>query len=75
MPRDATWHATPVLVRAGLGSAALSVIAVVLARPDLLVLAAPLLGPELVALARQLPPYPRMNLQQIDVLLTRIEAL
>ncbi len=43
MPRDATWHATPVLVRAGLGSAALSVIAVVLARPDLLVLAAPLL--------------------------------
>ena len=37
--------------------------------------AAPLLGPELVALARQQPPYPRMNLQQIDVLLTRIEAL
>ena len=37
--------------------------------------AGPLLGPELVALARQQPPYPRMNLQQIDVLLTRIEAL
>jgi hypothetical protein len=37
--------------------------------------AAPLLGPELVALARQSAPYPRMTLQQIDVLLTRIEAL
>ena len=37
--------------------------------------AAPLLGPELVALARQDAPYPRMNLQQIDVLLSRIEAL
>ena len=37
--------------------------------------AGPLLGPELVALARQSAPYPRMTLQQIDVLLTRIEAL
>ena len=37
--------------------------------------AAPLLGPELVALARQDAPYPRMTLQQIDVLLSRIEAL
>ncbi len=37
--------------------------------------AAPLLGPELVALARQHAPYPRMTLQQIDVLLSRIEAL
>ena len=37
--------------------------------------AAPFLGPELVALARQSDPYPRMTLQQIDVLLTRIEAL
>jgi hypothetical protein len=37
--------------------------------------AAPLLGPELVALARQSAPYPRMTLRQIDVLLTRIEAL
>jgi hypothetical protein len=41
--RGATWHPTPVLVRAGLGSAALSLLAVVLARPDLLVLATPLL--------------------------------
>jgi hypothetical protein len=37
--------------------------------------AGPLLGPELVALARQSPPYPRMTVQQIDVLLSRIEAL
>lgn len=37
--------------------------------------AEPLLGPELSALARQHPPYPRMNVQQIDVLLSRIEAL
>jgi hypothetical protein len=37
--------------------------------------AAPLLGPELVALARQRAPHPRMNPQQIDVLLSRIEAL
>ena len=37
--------------------------------------AAPLLGPELVALARQSPPYPRLSVQQIDVLLSRIEAL
>jgi hypothetical protein len=37
--------------------------------------AAPLLGPELVALARQHAPHPRMNLHQIDVLLSRIEAL
>lgn len=37
--------------------------------------AEPLLGPELTALARQRPPYPRMDLDQIDVLLRRIEAL
>ena len=37
--------------------------------------AGPLLGPELVALARQSPPYPRMSVQHIDVLLSRIEAL
>ena len=37
--------------------------------------AAPLLGPELVALAEQRPPYPRMNEQRIDVLLRKIEAL
>ena len=37
--------------------------------------AGPLLGPELVALARQSPPYPRMSAQHIDVLLSRIEAL
>lgn len=37
--------------------------------------AAPLLGPELVDLARQHAPYPRMTLHQIDVLLSRIEAL
>jgi hypothetical protein len=37
--------------------------------------AAPLLGPELLALARQTRPFPRMSVQQIDVLLSRIEAL
>ena len=37
--------------------------------------AAPLLGHELVALNRQGPPHPRMSIQQIDVLLSRIEAL
>jgi hypothetical protein len=37
--------------------------------------AAPLLGPELLALARQRPPYPRLDVRQIDVLLSRIEAL
>jgi hypothetical protein len=37
--------------------------------------AAPLLGPELTALARQTAPFPRLTVQQIDVLLTRIEAL
>jgi uncharacterized protein (DUF58 family) len=41
--RGSQWHASPVLVRAALGSAALSVVAVVVGRPDLLVLAAPLL--------------------------------
>ena len=53
MLRGATWHATPVLVRAGLGSAALSVIAVVLARPDLLVLATPLLVHAVGAVVRR----------------------
>jgi len=51
--RGATWHATPVLVRAALGSAALSVIAVVLARPDLLVLATPLLVHAVGAVVRR----------------------
>lgn len=37
--------------------------------------AAPLLGPELVGLAQQRPPYPRLDVRQIDVLLRRIEAL
>ena len=37
--------------------------------------AAPLLGPELLALARQSGPYPRMSVHQIEVLLARIEAL
>lgn len=37
--------------------------------------AAPLLGHELVTLARQQPPYPRLDVRQIDVLLSRIEAL
>ena len=37
--------------------------------------AAPLLGPELLALARQRAPYPRLDVRQIDVLLSRIEAL
>ncbi len=37
--------------------------------------AAPLLGPELVGLAEQRPPYPRLDVRQIDVLLRRIEAL
>jgi hypothetical protein len=37
--------------------------------------AAALLGPELLELARQTAPYPRMPTRQIDVLLTRIEAL
>jgi len=37
--------------------------------------AAPLLGPELLGLAQQSAPYPRMSVHQIDVLLTRIEAL
>lgn len=37
--------------------------------------AEPLLGPELTALARQQPPYPRLHPRQIEALLTRIEAL
>jgi hypothetical protein len=37
--------------------------------------AASLLGPELLALAQQQPPYPRLDVRQIDVLLSRIEAL
>jgi hypothetical protein len=34
-----------------------------------------LLPPELADLARQVAPYPRMSTRQVDVLLTRIEAL
>jgi hypothetical protein len=37
--------------------------------------AAAYLGPELTALARQHAPYPRMSVEQIDLLLTRIEEL
>jgi hypothetical protein len=37
--------------------------------------AAGLLGPQLTALVRQRPPYPRLSPQQIDVLLQRIEDL
>ena len=37
--------------------------------------AAALLPPELLALARQSAPYPRMSVRQIDVLLSRIESL
>ena len=37
--------------------------------------AATVLGPELTALAEQREPYPRMTLDQIDLLLQRIEAL
>jgi hypothetical protein len=37
--------------------------------------AAPLLGPELTSLVRQTAPFPRLSVQQIDVLLSRIEAL
>ena len=37
--------------------------------------AAAVLGPELTALAEQREPFPRMTLDQIDVLLRRIEAL
>ena len=37
--------------------------------------AAAYLGPELTALARQREPYPRMSLEQIETLLTRIEEL
>jgi len=37
--------------------------------------AEPLLGPELTALAHQRAPYPRMSLDQIAVLIERIESL
>jgi hypothetical protein len=37
--------------------------------------AGPLLGPELLALAQQTAPYPRLSVHQVDVLLSRIEAL
>lgn len=37
--------------------------------------AAALLGPELAALVAQPSPHPRLDLHQIDVLLSRIEAL
>jgi hypothetical protein len=37
--------------------------------------AAGLLGPELAALVAQRPPYPRLTVDQIDVLIDRIEAL
>lgn len=43
-----------------------------LADPDR---AGELLGPELVAVMTQRPPYPRLTLQQVDDLLRRIEAL
>jgi hypothetical protein len=37
--------------------------------------AGPLLDPDLAALAAQQPPYARMTRQQVDALLTRIEAV
>jgi hypothetical protein len=37
--------------------------------------AAALLGPELRALVAQQPPYPRMALREVDVLIDRIEEL
>jgi hypothetical protein len=37
--------------------------------------AEPLMDPVLVALAEQQPPHPRMTRQQLDVLLSRMEAL
>jgi hypothetical protein len=37
--------------------------------------ARPFLGPELLALAEQSDPFPRMTREQVDVLLERIEAL
>lgn len=43
-----------------------------LADPDR---AAEILGPELTSVATQRPPYPRLSAAQVDVLLTRIEAL
>jgi hypothetical protein len=49
--RGSEWHSSPVLVRAALGSAALSVVAVVMGRPDLLVLATPLLVHAVAAVA------------------------
>ena len=51
MLRGSEWHTSPVLVRAALGSAALSVVAVVMGRPDLLVLATPLLVHAVAAVA------------------------
>jgi hypothetical protein len=37
--------------------------------------ARPLLDPELVVLAQQEPPHPRMTRRQVDALLSRIEAM
>ena len=54
-----TWHPTPALVRAALGSAALAVTAVVMGRPDLLVLAAPLLVHAVAAVVRRPATVPR----------------
>jgi uncharacterized protein (DUF58 family) len=48
-----TWQPTPALVRAALGSAALAVTAVVMGRPDLLVLAAPLLVHAVASVVRR----------------------
>jgi uncharacterized protein (DUF58 family) len=53
------WRPSTTLVRAGLGSAALGVVAVVFGRPDLLVLATPLLVHTVVALVRRPGPVPQ----------------
>ena len=59
MLHGSAWHPTPVLVRAALGSAALAVTAVVMGRPDLLVLAAPLLVHAVAAVVRRPATVPR----------------
>ena len=59
MLHGSTWHPTPALVRAALGSAVLAVTAVVMGRPDLLVLAAPLLVHAVAAVVRRPATAPR----------------
>ena len=59
MLHGSTWHPTPALVRAALGSAVLAVTAVVMGRPDLLVLGAPLLVHAVAAVVRRPATVPR----------------